>query len=392
SEADSIAAIYLDTAMTLNDQLAEAYTLKGAILPSDQEEEIEAAFLKAIELNPNYERAYHWYAVNTNNLEKRDSLISLALNINPLSPVLLINKANYTRYYDKDYNEAKRLYEKIISIEPKYEQAYERLASLLRHEYGMLDSAAIYNYKGVQALGTFVMREDYIETLTELGLFEEALEELNAYDLTNPQHAISAKFAEATIAERSGDFGSLEPRLREFAQLMISIGNTAVSEELILAQYAYIKRDYETFLQYNQQYRPELLDTKKEQKIDFTITDPFLVIHTLLELERNDEAEALLEHYAYLPDSIQTTMGLYDDWNEIFEVFYTILNGDHEQAIDLLEASIEKKHYIPIIRFKDHPILDLLREQPRFMAVANEIESIQKEQAQNFRNYLRGPD
>ena len=51
-----------DKALALDDRLAEAYTSLGLIEHYRNDyEAAEAAFKRALELNPNYVTAYHWY-------------------------------------------------------------------------------------------------------------------------------------------------------------------------------------------------------------------------------------------------------------------------------------------------------------------------------------------
>ena len=52
-----------DKALALDDRLAEAYTSLGKIEHYRNDyEAAEAAYQRALELNPNYVDAYHWYA------------------------------------------------------------------------------------------------------------------------------------------------------------------------------------------------------------------------------------------------------------------------------------------------------------------------------------------
>jgi len=78
-------------ALELNDKLAEAHNSLAYIL-LDYEWKFEAArqeFERAIQLNPGYANAYHWYAryfVYQGNLDKAISKLKQALELDPLSP------------------------------------------------------------------------------------------------------------------------------------------------------------------------------------------------------------------------------------------------------------------------------------------------------------------
>ena len=78
----------------MDGQLAEAYTSLGSIEGFQKDyEAAEAAYQRALELNPNYARAYHWYAVLLRNALGRHAealeLIKKAAELDPRSPIIL---------------------------------------------------------------------------------------------------------------------------------------------------------------------------------------------------------------------------------------------------------------------------------------------------------------
>jgi TolB-like protein len=87
------AQVVTDKALALDDRLAEAYTSLGLIehYRSDYEAS-EAAFKRALELNPNYATAYHWYGLMlVGSLGRRDEgleLIKKAAKLDPRSPII----------------------------------------------------------------------------------------------------------------------------------------------------------------------------------------------------------------------------------------------------------------------------------------------------------------
>jgi TolB-like protein/tetratricopeptide (TPR) repeat protein len=86
----------LDRAFALDGQIGEAWTVLGGIRKQQGDDAgAEQAFLRAIELNPNYAQAYHWYSsmLEHERPEKRLELARRARELDPLSPLLRANLA-----------------------------------------------------------------------------------------------------------------------------------------------------------------------------------------------------------------------------------------------------------------------------------------------------------
>jgi tetratricopeptide (TPR) repeat protein len=78
-----------------------AYTALASLREDEDElEEAEEYFLKAIELNPNYATAYHWYGLLLDRLnrgEETSPYFQKAVELDPLAPVLAVGLA-YSRW------------------------------------------------------------------------------------------------------------------------------------------------------------------------------------------------------------------------------------------------------------------------------------------------------
>lgn len=84
-------------ALALDDQLAEPHAALGAIHEQMWEwSEVENEYKRAIELNPNYATAYHWYAISLKDFLRDDealAMIKKAQELDPLS-VAINNQAS----------------------------------------------------------------------------------------------------------------------------------------------------------------------------------------------------------------------------------------------------------------------------------------------------------
>ena len=92
SESLPRAKMFADKALALDPNLAEVYASLGTINQMMWNwDESEAAFKRAIELNPNYPTAYHWYSIMlayTGRRERSYEMIRKAAELDPLSLVI----------------------------------------------------------------------------------------------------------------------------------------------------------------------------------------------------------------------------------------------------------------------------------------------------------------
>ena len=121
-------------ALEIDDTLAEAHTAMAAVLMDYDWNlpESNREFKRAIELNPNYANAHHWYArenlVIMGQFDKALAEMQIAQDLDPLS--LIIN-ANFGKTYfnARRYDEAIQQLRKTIEIDPSFFVAHHYLGS-----------------------------------------------------------------------------------------------------------------------------------------------------------------------------------------------------------------------------------------------------------------------
>jgi adenylate cyclase len=120
--------------------LAEAHTSLGTAKESEWEwTGAEKEYTKAIELNPNYATAHHWYSGLLSALGKQDEALAelkRAIELDPLS--LPINSELGNLYRDMGrFDEAIQQYGKTLEIDPKYVATHFGLgqAYFAQHKY-----------------------------------------------------------------------------------------------------------------------------------------------------------------------------------------------------------------------------------------------------------------
>jgi eukaryotic-like serine/threonine-protein kinase len=131
SETAPQAKAYAERALAIDGQLAEPHATLGLVNENLwQWGEAEKEFKRAIELNPNYPTAYHWYSIFLKDVGRNDEAavtIKRAQELDPLSSVIAVN---ISRLYQLENNHTASVENslKIIELDPSFGPAYEYLA------------------------------------------------------------------------------------------------------------------------------------------------------------------------------------------------------------------------------------------------------------------------
>jgi TolB-like protein len=109
-------------ALELDPTLAEAHTSLGGVqLFYDWDfEAAEAAFRRAIEINPNYAPAPHWLAISLmarSRFAEADQAVRRALALDPQSPYVKMN-VGYLLYVSRQYDQALEVYSDAVQADP----------------------------------------------------------------------------------------------------------------------------------------------------------------------------------------------------------------------------------------------------------------------------------
>jgi adenylate cyclase len=114
-------------ALELDDTLAEAHASLGLNLYHDWRwEEAQREFRRAIQLNPSYATAHHWYCLCLMDLGKKKEAMEEAEKaraLDPLSPAITY-VLGWTKIYDGRLDEAIAIADKLIQTEPSFAWGY----------------------------------------------------------------------------------------------------------------------------------------------------------------------------------------------------------------------------------------------------------------------------
>jgi len=127
-------------ALAIDDSLAEAHTALGFYLANYEWDRngSEKEYRRAIELNPNYATAHHWFGADLSNVKRFDESIAemkQAEELDPLSPIIGTNLGD-TLVLARKYDEAIAQFKRVLIRNPNF-------------EYGHLALSRAYGSKGM---------------------------------------------------------------------------------------------------------------------------------------------------------------------------------------------------------------------------------------------------
>ena len=119
-------------ALELDPNLAEAHT-SIAYIKYQYEWDwagAEAEFKRAIELNPNYATAYHWYALALANMGRVDESLAQLKRAQELDPLSLpiLGSTGWTLYHAKRYDDAIAQYQRCLDMDQNFSRAWWGIA------------------------------------------------------------------------------------------------------------------------------------------------------------------------------------------------------------------------------------------------------------------------
>jgi TolB-like protein/DNA-binding winged helix-turn-helix (wHTH) protein/lipoprotein NlpI len=132
-------------ALAIDDTLAEAYTSLGLVVEQYEWNwpEVEKDYKRAIELNPNYSVAHHFYADGyLAAVGRREEAIAELRKAHELDPLSLVIASDLGRHLGAAhrYSEAIELFHKVLEVDPDFVLAHDYLSKVYQ-EKGLLSEA-----------------------------------------------------------------------------------------------------------------------------------------------------------------------------------------------------------------------------------------------------------
>jgi TolB-like protein len=377
-EAFEIARQNLDKALELDPDLADAYAVKGLLESKVWQQtrigpgnvEAEAAFRRAIELNPNHASAYMWFASLRDGEERDDEAIELfqrSMELDPLGRVPYTNLP--TLYAQRGKNdEAIRLWLEAMQIHPEWPMPRQFLALHLAG-LGRLDESMAWTERAVELSGDQVPALFNVRMFVAFGDMERAAELVQ----TLPDDHPFAKYIDGVLLLLDADFrGALD-----FFSAMADSAELSDANQFpagAAAQLAIMLGDFERAREFVFLDEPILREDTELQIDKFTI--PSIIRLAYISQREGDRAYAQKLLLAALPVvREQPRMGWFGQG--IHEVRILALLGRKDDALGALRSLIDDGFTEPVLTdlwsLGQDPFLTGLRGDQRFDAMLDEV-------------------
>ncbi len=217
-------------ALEIDDQLAEAHTSLAHVIGFYDWDwrGSEREFQRAIELNPKYPFAHHWYALLLAALGRHDEAIASELRARELEPLsLIINKNVGTIYhYARRYDLAIEQYKRTLDLDPDFARTHFYLGLAYEATGRLQEAEAELRAALTRSGGSGVLVGLLGHALAAAGRETEAramLDDLEARQQTQYVPAFNRAVIHAGLGDKDRAFDLLNRALDERSSWLVSL-------------------------------------------------------------------------------------------------------------------------------------------------------------------------
>lgn len=381
-EALANAEIALGHVLALDDQLGAAHASVGLSLVQRRDfTGAEASFRRAIELDPNYSAAYHWYGDVLISALGRSSeaipLLEKARALDPLSPTINVTLGEALEGLGR-FDEAMDLYRKALEIEPNYPSAHYLIGSQYRSVLARLDEAVVRFH---QELSIDPARDSSFLALAylDLGDPEKTQYWIDRAMMTNSENFMPY-LAQTFLHRQSGD----QEKALQGAQKMLEIapGNNASLATMV--NYGLYAEVLEVFLP----LYPEL-SCEGESVVSRVNLSQAINLSLAMEHGGDPECAGRLLEKAMEQIEEMPRLGLRGFGNADVEILAR--QGKTRQALDTLRVAFDGGFRAAWwLQTEGSPHMISLFDEPEFIAMMDEIRAETQVQLTRVRELERG--
>lgn len=379
AEAFAIVRANLQKALELDPDLADAYAVKGLLESKIWQQtrvgqgnvEAEAAFRRAIELNPNHASAYMWFAMLRDGEERDEEAIELFQRSMELDPLGRIPFTNLPMLYAQrgQSDEAIRLWLKAMQVHPEWPMPQLYLAQHLAG-LGRLDESMAWIEQASALADDPVVDLFTVRLYVAFGDTEKAVELLQ----TLPAEHQLARYMDGLVLLLTFDF---QGALDYFSAIAAGEepGHTGEFPAQVAAQIAIVTDDLDKAREFVLIDEPILREDAALQVDQFTLPAVIRLAYISQRQGDSDYARELL--LAALP-VVRDLPRLGWFGQGIQEVRILALLGRKEDALAALRTLVDDGFRNPVLTdlwsLEEDPFLAVLRDDERFTAILEEVE------------------
>ena len=384
-EAFDVAGTSLDSALSLNPELADAHASLGLLKHQKWQltrtgpglEEAAACFVSALELNPNNASAYMWFAGVRGSQQRIDESIELyldSLRVDPLGKIPYVNLPGLYAFRGQN-EQALELYVKAVEIHSEWPTAYQNLAYQL-NGLGRMDEAVAWGIKAhelsIDPISGGPMALAYIE-------FGEYDKILDIFSDVTPEHPM---YLYGLVSQKvfQNDFAGAG----EIVETAIEgVENPRQIQLALISTFSMFDGDFDKAQKYAERVNPEFAADADPEVDVFNVANLIAYAFILQNQGENKRADTLLN--AALP-VVRTLPRMGLAGHGIRDVQILALQGRSFEALAALREAIDEGFRGTVASngwpLAIDPYLDSLRSQPAFQAMIGEIDDAVAEMQQ----------
>jgi TolB-like protein/DNA-binding winged helix-turn-helix (wHTH) protein/Tfp pilus assembly protein PilF len=222
-------------ALQLDDNLPEAHTALALIVQNyDHDwETAEKEFRRAIELNPNYATAHHWYAEHLTWRGRFDEAfveIERAQQLDPLSLIIAADRG-VMLYYSRQYDRSLEQFRAVLEMDPNFSRA--RMVFAVYVQKGMFEEARSVNTQVPLDSPWHWVNSAYIEARSgRHAEAERALRKLRELNEKQGVDAATFALAYAIMGRTDESLAALEKAFAQHSNVMVALRVDPVFDSL----------------------------------------------------------------------------------------------------------------------------------------------------------------
>ena len=377
SEAFELAGQAIDRALEIDDQLAEAYAVKGLLEHSQWSVArigngnliAAEAYQHAINLNPNLSSSYVWFSSlreADGDLDDAIDLLSKAMQVDPLGRIPYVNLPSYYAQQGQS-DKAIHLLIKAMDIFPDWSTPYMYMAAHLQG-LGRLDEAVAWT------LLAETMSDDPMAGRGAMGVYVEFgdIDKIRAFGeqfpTDHPLYQMGAGFIYFTDNDYARTIATLQP-----VNLVSEIQAKFVYP--LISMSAMKLGDYATAHDYLVRANP-LLASDMIINVDRRNVDAAILLAYILQQTGEDKRSG--ELLAQAGEVIQQMPRIGIGGHGIGDVHILAIQGRRDAALDALRDAIDEG-FVSLMSYDywtldQDSMIDNLRDDMRFEAMKNELD------------------